>query len=208
MSTISIPKVSVLTPEVPVYHSAFFVIPQYDFGVAVLTAGNPNCDTCAEETRDELPGIIVENILPVIDAIAKKQALKNFAGTYGSSQDNSSITIEAHIDQGLTVTKWISNGTNMLSGFFEMISPDLIYRIVPNQLFGGNQVGFTSFYSSKTTSSGSDQWYLGGCSGWYAVDPYTYGLVPLGQMVFEVDESGKATSVDLRGLRATWQRQS
>ena len=111
---------------------------------------------------------------------------------------------------------------------------DLVWRVIPNGLnYGDGKMGFTSFQTSAVPSNSTQQSILD-CPGWFDVDPvsnkdgahiswpvdhscmdlmliatqFTYGNIPVGQMAFSVDENGKASSVDLRGLRMTLDRQS
>ena len=143
----------------------------------------------------------------MLDQIAKDQAEAKFAGTYASKAANSSLTLTtAGSETGLQVTQLISNGVDLLS-FFSSILPNLVWRLQPNQLNYGGKVGFTSYQSSVGTSNASGQAVLT-CSGWFDVDGLTYGNIPTGQMIFQVDDSGKAQSVDLRALRVTLDKQS
>jgi hypothetical protein len=142
----------------------------------------------------------------VIDDIAKKQAAAKFAGRYVSTATNSSLTVSTNsADSGLIVTEWISNGAD-LWGFFNSVVPNLVFRLLPNQLFSGNKVGFTGFYESPEAPS-NGTWYWQ-CPGWVDVDEFTFGNIPIGQMVFEVGSDGKAASVDVRALRITLTRDS
>ena len=151
---------------------------------------------------------MVEAVLPILDAIALDQAVSSFAGTYASTDkgSNSSLTIAGDASVGLTVTEWIENGVDLIDELFATLYPHLSFRIVPNQLFDGNQVGFTSFYQSATPPAASDEFFWP-CSSWVDVDGENFGNIPLGQFVFEIGEAGKATSADVRSFRTTLQRQ-
>ena len=73
------------------YATAFFLVPQYNFGFSVLTATDPGTSAGAE-VRTDFPNKIVDIILPVLDEIAKDQAIDNFAGHYTSTDGNSSVS--------------------------------------------------------------------------------------------------------------------
>jgi hypothetical protein len=89
-----------------------------------------------------------------------------------------------------------------------ILSLDLVWRLLPNGLnYGDGKIGFTSFQTSAVPSNSTQQSLLD-CSGWFDVDPFTYANIPFGQMAFNIDVNGKASSVDLRGLRITLERQS
>ena len=187
---------------VGLYHSFFAVIPAYDIGLTILTAEDFGSGA-GSSVRDELPAAILDAVLPVIDDIARMQASTNFAGTYASSATNSSLTLKASESGGLKVTAWVSNGVDLFANLFGNIN----YRIVPNGLYEGNQVGFTSYYQSASSGPANNNWLLA-CQGWFAVDEITFGNIPLGQMVFQVDETGKALSVQPRALRITLEKES
>jgi hypothetical protein len=195
-----------------VYHTFFAVVPTYNIGFTVCTAE----DLTGTASSDSLlfggiPDFLFSTMLPIIDDIAKEQAARNFAGRYSSSQGNSSLVLSTSAQfPGLTVTHWSSNGVNMLAALEsvpEIGTPNITYRIVPNQLYSGSKVGFTSFYESATPPVPDGEWYWP-CQGWVYVDDLTYANVPLGQMVFDVGDDGVATSVELRGLRQTLQKSS
>ena len=182
------------------YHTLLALVPQYNFGITLLEAG-------AGEVRDNAPDVLANTILPVIDQIARDQAESTFAGHYASAQGNSSLTVTtAGSDSGLKVTQWISNGVDIFA-FLKKIVPDIVFRLQPNQLIDDDgKVSFTSYYSSSTPPP-EDASFVFRCPGWFGVDGITYGNIPLGQMVFDVDESGTASAVELRSLRITLERQ-
>lgn len=192
------------------YHTLLAVIPSYNIGFTVNTAQDIGGTASGDALLfGGIPDFLFSTMLPVIDDIAKEQAARNFAGHYTSSQGNSSLTLSTSGPYpGLSVTHWSSNGVDMLAAIQDLPqvgTPNITWRIMPNQLYSGDKVGFTSFYDSATPPVPDGEWYWP-CQGWVFVDDLTYGNVPLGQMVFDVDKDGVATSVDLRGLRETLQK--
>ncbi|KAK3695993.1 hypothetical protein LTR37_018211 [Vermiconidia calcicola] len=187
-----------------VYHTLFALIPTFNVGFTVFTA--PDFGV-TESIREAVPAFLTDSILPVLDEIAEDQATAKFAGHYASSEANSSMTVSTTSSRpGLMVTQWINNGVDLL-GLLEMVFPNMSYRIVPNQLYSGDKIGFTSFYQAAVPPDDEGIW-LFTCPGWFGVDGLTFGNIPLGQMVFDVGEGGKAGSVELRGMRVTLERQS
>ena len=187
------------------YHAFFGLLPDYNFGFTLLSAAD--LDDLGSVIVNGIPNIVGNLMLPALDDVAKKQAICDFAGHYTSNTGNSSMKIAvSDARPGLEVTQWISNSVDLLE-VLTATTPNLVYRIVPNHLFSGDKVGFTSFYQSATPPVGKDIWY-GPCQGWVEVDEWMYANIPLGQMVFTVSEKGKATSVNLRALEETLQRSS
>ena len=185
------------------YHSFLALVPAYNFGAAALIAGD-------ESVRTDSPKVLFDAILPVLDEVAQDQAASNFAGHYASNQANSSLTITTSgVESGLKVTQWISNGVDILGELIEPQIPNLVFRIIPNQLYGDDdsRVGFTSFYESATPPPANNDPVFT-CIGWFDVDELLNGNIPLGQMVFDIDDHGKASAVQLRALRATLEKRS
>ncbi|KAK5172736.1 uncharacterized protein LTR77_002856 [Saxophila tyrrhenica] len=191
-----------------VYHTFFALVPTYDIGFTVLTADDVGAAVDGlHDPSTGIPNIVIDKVLAAVDDIAKEQALRNFGGHYADTSSNSSLTLDTDAtDTGLLVTSWISNGADLYE-WLGKLQPKLVYRIMPNQLPAGNdKVAFTSFYWSRAPPV-NGTWYWE-CPTWIDVDEVTLGNVPLGQMVFNVGDDGKATSVEMRALRETLKRQS
>lgn len=71
------------TGNIGLYNSILFLIPDYDIGATVLTARYAR-------SANDLGLLLVQNLLPAIDEIAKEQASKRFTGTYTDPVTNSS----------------------------------------------------------------------------------------------------------------------
>lgn len=184
-----------------VYASVIFLIPDYDFGFSILTASG----TRGSAVSELLPNTIVNTLLPVLESIAKQQANNNFAGQYSSPSTNSSVTITTDDWPALKVTQYLADGVDLLSSVFALFGDDVDFRIIPNQLYKNNQIGFTGIYQPPTAIPSEDEFYWP-CQSWLDVDDFTYASVPLGSMVFEMDSNRNASSLQLKALRETLQR--
>ena len=186
-----------------VYSTAFILVPQYDFGVTLLTARDPAGAAPTKDLRTDFPNEIFAVILPVLDRIAKEQALSNFAGSYIDPKTNSSVVVGTDSqNSGLLITSWFSKGVDLL-GLLALTTKNIVLRLQPNQIpYGDGKIGFTSYYSSATPPLNRSEGFFQ-CAGWFDVDEFTYGNIPLGQVVFGVDSTGIASSVELRAFRAT-----
>ncbi|USW56087.1 Putative beta-lactamase/transpeptidase [Septoria linicola] len=181
------------------YTSIFTLIPEYNVGFTVLTASS----RAYGKVRDELPNIIVNAMLPGLDNISRQQAHRNFAGHYTlSDNSNTSIAVTTDSLPGLRLTEYISNGVDLIEA---VLGKDGDFRPIPNHLYNGNKVGFTGVYQAPQKQLPDGTWYWP-CQTWLDIDDFTYGNVPLGQLVFEVDESGRAGSVELKALRQKLER--
>lgn len=170
----------------------FLLIPDYNFGMTLLAASAKG----AYSLRENLPNLLVDKILPVLEKIAKKQAEANFAGTYWSTTSNTSVTITTDSRPALKVTKFISNGVDMLDKVFSLFGKPVDFRILPNNLYDGNLIGFTGVYQGAVPPPRTGRFY-GTCETWLDVDDFTWNNVPLGQFVFELDGCGKSMVLNL-----------
>lgn len=215
MATVSFPSerpalhALTLTHEIPdkAYHSFFAVIPQYDIGISILTAVPEDQNGVV---RYHAPSMIIPQLLETINNIAEQQAKRNFAGYYVAEHFNSSLLLTADDLQGLNVSSWISNSTNMLQTPL-ISSAGVGMRLVPNLLYTGNKVGFTGVPFPKEDpprgENGDPSVMLRPCQSWLAVGRLQYGGVDVGQFVFETNSAGKAVSVYSKALRVKMTRQ-
>lgn len=188
------------------YSTLFALVPDHDVGFTILTAldpGSPTGVALSGNVRSEVANLLAEPLVEAVDAVAKAQADVNFAGMYTDSASNSSITLEMDEDSALRLTSWVYNGTDLLIDIVSTLLPDVNWRLLPNDLYTEEgRVGFTSFYQAPAP----DALFYGPCLDWVAVDPASFGSVPLGQFVFNVDAEGRATGVESKGLRLRMER--
>ncbi|UPX18164.1 uncharacterized protein EKO05_0008473 [Ascochyta rabiei] len=120
----------------PGYTSNIIIAPEYDLGITILVAGNP-------ELLPKLRESVTEFVRPA-EQLAIRQLNERYAGTYVSSDSslNSSVTIVAD-QRGLVVTEFISNSTDFLHvgivnewipryGIAQLV-PTLLYRNAKKQ---------------------------------------------------------------------------
>lgn len=189
------------------YSTLLALVPDYDIGFTVLTAldpGSPAGVIASGTVRSEVANLLAKPLVEAVDAVAKAQADASFAGTYTDSASNSSITLETDADSALRLTSWVYSGTDLLTDIVNTLLPNVDWRLLPNDLYTeeGGRVGFTSFYQAPIP----DALFYGPCFDWTAVDPASFGSVPLGQFVFDVDAEGRATGVESKGLRIRMER--
>jgi hypothetical protein len=191
------------------YAAEWILIPDFDFGFSILTAS----------ALEPSPGgslvyyiidMVANMVLPELEIIAREQSNASFAGYYSSTQVNSSITIVVDDKPGLLVTQWVSNSTDLLQNY-KMIAggsdSTIEYRLQPNGLYTGCQVGFSGLWVPTSPKNGPGPLSLGCIVTWGGAEQMTVGNVGLDQFVFRVDESiGKARKVEQKALRITLDR--
>ena len=174
------------------------LVPDFNFGFTVLATG---FDDIA------IPGasLVIDEIMPALEDIAREQAQQNIRGTYKAKDLNSSVTFETDSDPGIKITEWISNGTDLLKiAAVDMYGASLKhfdFRIYPNLLYTGDKVGFTGSLWSIPMHYKPGV-FSDPCYSWTGPGGYPVGKVDIGNFVFDVDAStGKATQVRSEALK-------
>lgn len=190
------------------YGGDLILIPEYNAGISFLNGGaDPIRSSAALVVVDQ----VAEAVLPALEAQAAAEATRNFVGTYASTDPalNYSVTVafnESTVEgsvSGLSLTGWISNGTDSMSAF-NVTLPRLLPSI-PNQSDGAGQVAFKASTNPQTSTylplaevglgpfSGvyttNGDWVLGDASALY------YARRAYNLFVFDVDAEGVATAV-------------
>lgn len=190
------------------YTSQFLLFPEYDLAIAILVAGDGHA---LNWLRDE----IFKTLVPAVEDIARQQTSTRLSGTYtavaANSTINSSLTLSMQPPPcGLTITSWISNDTDFLALYISMSQsasrqPDAgKVQLTPTRTKrdGKGEVWRAQFVLDKF-------WDGGGGRGRGVidmrlvtdVDTFTYAARSLEEFVFFVDDVGRATRVELPGLR-------
>ena len=185
--------------DLPGYSSNLILIPDYDLGFIIMTAGD-----AAHTNTIVLANMVVDALLPAVEEAAREEADAAFSGIYESSDKalNSSLTIASDpLKPGLGVTSWMSNGTDMLAA--DILAP--IVRLYPSGLSrnlknGDVQVGFRAVFESPEVPLGGP--FNQQCFTWAGVDGTYYGAVSTDEFLFTLDGNRKTKSVSPRVLRA------
>ncbi|KAK5116328.1 hypothetical protein LTR85_009300 [Meristemomyces frigidus] len=135
------------------YDTRLSLIPDFDVGFSILTASDS-----AEVKREaglKVLSIVSDKmniiVLPALADIAKERAKRAFAGSYTSHSNGitHSVAIESDAEPGLKLAAWMYNGTDILKELGRpWTSRDQVFdvRLQPNELYGGNKVGFTGVF--------------------------------------------------------------
>ena len=207
------------------YSGCVVLIPDYGAGFSFLSA-QTNSSIRANATNRVMDHV-TNAILPALEAQAQAEANRNFVGSYISTDStlNSSVTIalnESTVFGGppaLSITSWISNGTDVLSTiFFGGIKPRLLLSI-PNQSPKGSagKVAFQATRYPQTNSyfaaGASELGIIGPFTGsyntnydWLTADSGHYAKIGVNLFVFDVDDKGRAIAVSPATTRVTLKR--
>jgi hypothetical protein len=177
------------------YGANFVLIPDFDIGFIVLMAGDRG------RVPLELSATIVDQLLPALEEAARVESNTMFAGTYNAVDGlNSSLEITTTTGiPGLTIERWISNGTDM---------PISIYGSPKVQMYPTNIMSDGTKYSWRSSSIPFEEvGPFSACGSWFILDRPTYGVYGIDKFEFHVDESGKATAVELEALKIKLHRE-
>lgn len=201
------------------YNGMLVLIPEFDLTFALLMGG--------PEATGALPtigtGKLVEVLIPALDAAAREDAKKNFAGTYIDDSSNSTVTLVVDDGPGLLMTEIVMRDVDFLESFALAAGveggPDpgtdleVTPRLYSSGLQADNQVGFRGIFE---IGSVEDDTKLEetlpfipdvSCTAFSQLDRTTYGMNSIEEFVFSVKEDGCAEAVDARFWRVKMGRQ-
>ena len=201
------------------YGGAVVVIPEYGAGISFADGSS---DAAARGgVSNVILDYVINAILQALEAQAAAEASLKYVGTYVSTDSklNSSITISLNKSTapghptGLSISRWISNGTDALLGVFEGVEPVLLPSI-PKQTEGSGQVTFqASTYLQTSSYEDGPKSVIGPFTGFYGTNidwavagQELYGGVGVKMFVFDVDAEGDATALSPAAMRVTLQR--
>ncbi|KAJ5663832.1 hypothetical protein N7507_004563 [Penicillium longicatenatum] len=203
------------------YGANIVLIPDYNAGFSILAASTgAERDVATNNILDS----ITNTILPALEAQAALEATKNYVGTYESTDSalNSSITVAFNQSSvitsksGLSITRWISNGTDVLASDRFLGGRPRLLLSIPKQT-GDGQEGQVAFQVtpqpqlwSYFTSGAERLDAVGPFTGqyntnydWLVADSAHYAGLGMDLLVFGVDQSGNATSLRPAAQRVT-----
>lgn len=199
-------------------------IPEYGAGITMVAASSN------EVVRSAVDNIvldyIVNAILPALETQAAVEAGANYVGTYVSTDPNLNSSVTITLDKstnpghptGLSVSRWISNGTDALNGTFPGAVPVLLPSIPKQPTEGRGQVAFqasdflqTNSYVGKNVPDSVIGVFTGAYGtnlDWMGAGNQYYANVGMKMFVFDVDAEGNATALTPGATRAKLQRRA
>lgn len=196
------------------YYSAYLVLlPDYGAGFSFLSAStlSQRADMMAS-----IVDMVVDKLVPALEAQAAVEAVQNFAGVYAASPAvdiNSSLALSVNISEtappGLVITSWISNGTDVLPWLARLTGAGP-FRLVPSiadtaagTTKTSRQIAFRMINDVDAPSQDMNGLFSAAAlqSEWLNVDASTYYGVGLSLFVIHVGCDGKAKSVSPAAYR-------
>jgi CubicO group peptidase (beta-lactamase class C family) len=206
----------------PGYSTLIFLVPEYDLGITIFTAGN-------REMLDELRERVTVPLVRAAHGLAARQAGEKYAGIYSfsslsqtptqsSEKLNSTLTLTLSAEHGLEITNWISNGTDMLtliplafhlpagSTFHSQLIPTQRYRDETRKRGQKWRIALTV---TPESGDGDRKVWEEFCST--DVDTLIYAGKPVNEVVFweeeeNAEEGGRVSGLELTAFRVNLTR--
>ncbi|KAF2137390.1 uncharacterized protein K452DRAFT_208381, partial [Aplosporella prunicola CBS 121167] len=179
--------------DIIAYSSYLVLEPDRDFGFVVLGAGLPSAGNQIRYLSD----LAARTWVSALEAAAREEATAAYAGDFASDDSAMSIVVEDG-KPGLLVAEWVSHGVDVLAAAGAGAS----VRLYPTGLARGNKYAFRAITEALPAS------WLGGpidtaCVSWALGDRAQVASRMIDDFVIELDDEGRAVSVEPRAYRET-----
>ncbi|KAL8748907.1 MAG: hypothetical protein Q9184_007029, partial [Pyrenodesmia sp. 2 TL-2023] len=186
------------------YTSQFLLLPEYDLAITVLVAGDGHALAWLREE-------VLKALIPAVEDITRQQTSARLSGTYTAAAANNTINSSLTLSMqpppsGLTITSWLSNGTDFLALYRSMSqsasrqpSPGKVQLTPTRTKRGDNGEVWRAQFVLDEFDRGE-----GGVVDMRLVtdvDTFTYAAKSVEEFVFWIGEGGVAEGVALPGLR-------
>ncbi|KAF5009111.1 hypothetical protein FDECE_4663 [Fusarium decemcellulare] len=184
-------------------------LPEYNAGFTLLSGSTDANRTLLAAILGDM---VIDAVVPALEAQAAKEAGKNLEGYYVSNIEglNSSLCLSQNETTGdINISSWISNGTDMMPIGEKTLSPKGGLRLVPSiRDSGSGQMAFVAEqdWAPDMKGDGPLAQLVRKRADWIYTDTFTYGGVGIESFVFEVDDKGRAQTVSPAITRAKLQR--
>lgn len=194
--------------DVGLYSSLTAIIPEFDAGFTILTAG-----PAAHLTTLYLADIITETYIPAFFEAARIETAASYTGSFTDGNTNSSAKIEVpgpeSVDQGMILSELIYNGSDFISLFSLGVyglpqGIKLVIRLYPDRLStitgSGTQgqteaiEGWRASFSAPDNSTPMGA-FTSACWAWSAIGGLNYGGVSFDDFRFRVSTSAGGAKV-------------
>ena len=198
------------------YYSYSIMLPEYDLAVSILLSGDLGA-------LNPLLEKITTPLVKGAEEFAQRSLKDNYAGTYVAAQGvnasdnlNSSITLEQSPSRSLFVSRWISNGTDVLPALTEFVAAqagdggDIYYQVIPTfeERRSGSRIGqvwrIVNVLDTPADSNQTGDIWNDYCVS--NVDPISYAGKPLNEVVFW-DKVNGVSQIELSAFRIVLDRQ-
>jgi hypothetical protein len=189
------------------YRSIMIMVPDYDLGITILVAGNA---TLIDKVRE----IVAAELIPAVEAIGQMQLRERYTGTYASTEINSSLELSHFPESGLYISKFVSNGTDVLRVLLPLLTGSGKYdpaawgmQLVPTLLFAEPKKQKGEIWHALLVSQkqGHGGLWDGFCNN--KIDTGRYAGKTLNEIVVWTDSDDKVTDIELPAFEISLKKQ-
>ncbi|EXJ81653.1 hypothetical protein A1O1_07718 [Capronia coronata CBS 617.96] len=189
----------------PGYSTIIVLVPEFELGITILTAGN-------ETLLNHLLEATTVPLIQAADMVTQRHVQNAYTGTFEASVINSSIALSYTRKNGLGITDWISNGTDMMTAiprYFKFDSGKSHVQLMTTLLFRDqdNLAGECWRMLVLPNQSPPDKAKVWDDFCVSDVDTMMYDGLPWNELVFwDKDPNGRFHTVELTAFRVSMSR--
>ena len=177
------------------YSSHIILVPEYSIGITILVAGSSPAIQWLENK-------VLNATAAFAEQAARRQIEERYVGLYLSAEINSSLSLKVEGGSGLVIKSWISNGTDFLLEYTDLLTGDRhsesTAQLVPAGLHTGSSGEIWRATIVPTIRERSS--VIAGCMI-NDVDSLLYGDRSLQEFIFLTDDDGAVAAIHLPALR-------
>ena len=176
------------------------IIPEYNVA-AIINAAGSGADDATVSILDRL----IEDLIPVLESEARRQALARFGGRYVSRNGSKdSLTLAVDDGPGLKIQEWTTTSGESVFGGLALIRNLKNASVVEARAYPVGE-GERWRIGIETPEKG---YVETSCLDWRRVDQYRYAGQPLDEIDFVLGKDGAVVGVDCLGLRSSLVKES
>jgi hypothetical protein len=182
-----------------IYSSYIILLPDYEIGITILVSGETPLPTI-----EIISDLVIQDLVPSLDKLAKEQAEARYAGLYTASNDgrepDSELLLSVDDGPGLRIDRWTNKGHSILE--FLVQRADRPGEEVEARLYPiGEKNRWRLSVESVNSSDEQPSLLTRACHAWLRVDQLRYASLPVDEFIFSIEE-GSVAGVENLGLRA------
>lgn len=201
------------------YTSELILVPEFEVGLTVLAAGSPS-----NNIVPIISNLFSEILVPALETAAREEAQNSLVGTYSFKHAGgleSSITLVIDTTEsgqdGLNISRWVSNGRDMMHVLASLLPP-VFARPIQARLHPTNNVedvptrnghvkiGYRVLFEFSTAAG--DRGPFDRSVMWYYLDQIYWQGTALDEFILEIDKEGRGFSITPRALGVVLGRDS
>lgn len=185
----------------PGYFTYIIMVPDYDLGITIFTAGKSNA------LLDLIREIVTVPLLKAAEEVAQSDLLNRYTGLFTAKNLNSSIILAQDASRSLYVKSFISNSTDIFSTWRPLLEPlihDSPFRLqlVPTLLYRDEKNHKGELWRGTIVLEERDDEAIWDDFCTTDIDMFYYAGTPLLEVVFwGGEDGGNVEKLELSGFR-------